>query len=166
VYVVSFAQMLLGTPERVVAAGSLFPSGADAEAALLLDHGDGRSATLTTSLRQALPGSARVFGTTGWIDVLPRFHHPQTIVLHRAGAEPETITRPQTGGGYFHELVEVTGCVRAGRTESPVMPLSDTLAVQAVLGEAAEQLGVPHAEDPAVLVQVLDPPATGETRLS
>ena len=152
VYVVSFAQMLLGTPERVVAAGSLFPSGVDAEASLLLDHGDGRTATLTTSLRQALPGQARVFGTEGWIDVLPRFHHPQTIVLHRAGAEPETITRPATGGGYAHELIEVTECLRAGRSESAVMPLDDTLAVQAVLGEAAEQLGVRHAEDPAVLV--------------
>jgi predicted dehydrogenase len=146
VYVVSFAQMLLGTPARVVAAGSLFPSGADAEATLLLDHGDGRSATLTTSLRQALPGQARVFGTAGWIDVLPRFHHPQTIVLHRAGADPETITRPQTGGGYAHELIEVTEGVRAGRTESAVMPLADTLTVQALLGEAAEQLGVRHVE--------------------
>jgi predicted dehydrogenase len=151
VYVVSFAQMLLGTPSRVVAAGSLFPSGADAEATLLLDHGDGRTATLTTSLRQALPGQARVFGTAGWIDVLPRFHHPQTIVLHRAGTEPETITRQQTGGGYAHELIEVTECVRAGRTESTVMPLADTLAVQTVLGEAADQLGVRHAEDDTVL---------------
>lgn len=151
VYVVSFAQMLLGTPSRVVAAGSLFPSGADAEAALLLDHGDGRTATLTTSLRQALPGQARVFGTTGWIDVLPRFHHPQTIVLHRDGTEPETITRKQTGGGYAHELIEVTECLRAGRSESAVMPLADTLAVQTVLGEAAEQLGVRHAEDTGVL---------------
>jgi predicted dehydrogenase len=151
VYVVSFAQMLLGTPERVVAAGSLFPSGVDAEAALLLDHGDGRTATLTTSLRQALPGQARVFGTAGWIDVLPRFHHPQTIVLHRAGAEPETITGPPTGGGYAHELIEVTECLRAGRPESAVMPLADTLAVQTVLGEAADQLGVRHAEDDSVL---------------
>jgi predicted dehydrogenase len=151
VYVVSFAQMLLGTPERVVAAGSLFPSGVDAEASLLLDHGDGRTATLTTSLRQALPGQARVFGTEGWIDVLPRFHHPQTIVLHRAGAEPETITRPANGGGYAHELIEVTECLRAGRSESAVMPLADTLAVQSVLGEAADQLGVPHAEDDSVL---------------
>ena len=151
VYVVSFAQMLLGTPERVVAAGSLFPSGVDAEASLLLDHGDGRTATLTTSLRQALPGQARVFGTEGWIDVLPRFHHPQTIVLHRAGAEPETITRPATGGGYAHELIEVTECLRAGRSESAVMPLADTLAVQSVLGEAADQLGVPHEEDDSVL---------------
>jgi hypothetical protein len=41
--------------------------------------------------------------------------------------------------------------VRAGRPESAVMPLADTLAVQTVLGEAAEQLGVRHAEDPTVL---------------
>ena len=151
VYVVSFAQMFLGTPARVVAAGSLFPTGADAESALLLDHGDGRTATLTTSLRHALPGQARIFGTAGWIDVLPRFHHPRTIVLHRAGADPETITRDPVGAGYAHELIEVTEGVRAGRSESAVMPLADTLAVQSVLGEAAEQLGVRHAEDPAVL---------------
>jgi predicted dehydrogenase len=151
VYVVSFAQMLLGTPERVVAAGSLFPSGADAEASLLLDYGDGRAATLTTSLRNALPGQARVFGTTGWIDVLPRFHHPETIVLHRVGTDPETITRSPLGAGYAHELIEVTECVRAGRAESSVMPLADTLAVQTLLGEAAEQIGVRHAEDAAVL---------------
>jgi predicted dehydrogenase len=151
VYVASFAQMLLGTPSRVVAAGSLFPSGADAEASLLLDYGDGRSATLMASLRNALPGQARVFGTTGWIDVLPRFHHPTTFVLHRAGAEPETITRTPIGAGYAHELIEVDECLRAGRTESAVMPLADTLAVQRMLEEAAEQLGVRHAEAPVVL---------------
>jgi len=146
VYVASFAQMLLGTPERVAATGSLFPSGVDAEAAMLLDYADGRSATLTASLKFGLPGQARVFGTAGWIDVLPRFHHPQTIVLHRDGAEPETITRPQLGGGYSHELIEVTECLRTGRSESAVMPLADTLAVQRVLQDAADQLGVPHAE--------------------
>jgi predicted dehydrogenase len=151
VYVVSFAQMLLGTPDRVVAAGSLFPSGADAEAAMLLDYGDGRSATLMTSLRNALPGQARIFGTTGWIDVLPRFHHPETFVLHRAGADPETITRRPLGAGYAHELIEVTEGVRAGRSESAVMPLADTLAVQTLLGQAAEQLGVRHAEAVDVL---------------
>jgi predicted dehydrogenase len=151
VYVVSFAQMLLGAPDSVTAVGSRFPTGVDAEAALLLGYADGRSATLTTSLRNGLPGSARVFGTAGWIDVLPRFHHPQTIVLNRAGAEPETVTRPQLGSGYAHELIEVTGCLQAGRTESAVMPLGDTLAVQDVLEQAAGQLGVSFAEDPAAL---------------
>jgi len=150
VYVVSFAQMVLGAPDNVDVVGSCFSTGVDAEAALLLGYPDGRSASLTTSLRNALPGAARVFGTEGWIDVLPRFHHPQTIVLHRAGAEPETITRPQLGGGYSHELVEVTQCLRAGRSESAVMPLADTLAVQAVLQQAADALGVLHAEAPGL----------------
>ena len=146
VYVVSFAQLLLGPPDTVTATGSRFPTGVDAEASILLGYEDGRSAALMTSLRNALPGQARVYGTRGWIDVLPRFHHPQTIVLHRTGAEPETITRPQLGGGYSHELLEVGECLRAGRTESSVMPLADTLAVQDVLQQAAEQLGVVHAE--------------------
>ena len=148
VYVVSFAQMLLGTPDSVTAVGSRFSTEVDAEASLLLGYADGRSACLTTSLRQALPGQARVFGTEGWIDVLPRFHHPQTIVLHRGDAAPETITRPQLGGGYAHELIEVTACVQAGRSESAVMPLADTLAVQEVLQQAADQLGVHHSEAP------------------
>ncbi len=151
VYVVSFAQMLLGTPDTVRATGSQYPTGVDAEASLLLGWEDGRSAILSTSLRCALPGQARVFGTKGWVDVLPRFHHPQTVVLHRDGAEPETITRPQDGGGYSHELAEVTACLQAGRTESAVMPLADTLAVQDVLEQACLQLGVHHAEAPVAL---------------
>jgi predicted dehydrogenase len=151
VYVVSFAQMLLGDPDTVTATGSLFETGVDAEVSLLLGYADGRSATLMTSLRHALPGQARVFGTAGWIDVPPRFHHPQTIVLHRAGAAPEEITAPPFGAGYSHELIEVTACLRAGRSESVVMPLADTLAVQAVLEQAAGQLGVTFAEDPTAL---------------
>ena len=151
VYPVSFAQMVLGTPDTVVAHGVLAPSGVDVEEAVLLGWADGRTASLFTSLRCATPGQMRVYGTEGWIDVLPRFHHPDTIVLHRADAEPETITRPATGVGYAHELAEVTECLRAGRTESAVVPLADTLAVQAALGAAADQLGVRHAEDPAVL---------------
>jgi predicted dehydrogenase len=148
VYPVSFAQMLLGSPARVTAAGSTFATGVDAELGLLLDWPDGRTATITCSLRGELPGQSRVFGTEGWIDVLPRFHHPDTIVLHRHGAEVESITRPPTGGGYAHELIEVTECLRAGRTESAVMPLADTLAVQDVLGQALDQLGVAHVEAP------------------
>ena len=151
VYVVSFAQMLLGTPERVAAVGSLFPSGVDAEASLLLDHGDGRSAALVTSVRRCCPARPGSWGRTAGSTSSPASTTRETFVLHRHGVEPETITRPRTGGGYFHELVEVTECLRAGRTESAVMPLADTLAVQTVLGDAADQLGVLHAEDGTVL---------------
>jgi predicted dehydrogenase len=151
VYVVSFAQYFLGTPDRFEVVGSLAPTGVDAEAGLLLVYADGKAASLLISLRGASPGAARIQGTGGYIEVRPRFHHPHRIVLKRRGQDPETIIRPPSGTGYAHELIEVTESVRAGRTESTIMPLSDTLAVQRVLNGACEALGVFHAEDDAVL---------------
>ncbi|MFP5282639.1 MAG: Gfo/Idh/MocA family oxidoreductase, partial [Actinomycetes bacterium] len=152
VYVVSLAQHFLGSPDRVAVSGSLAPTGVDREAGLLLGYDDGRVAALTMSLRHATPGAARILGTGGWIDLSPRFHHPRTIVLNRRGSEPEAVTRPPQGTGYSHELVEVTEGIRAGRTESAVMPLDDTLAVQRILNEACERLGVFHREDTRVPV--------------
>ena len=152
VYVVSFAHFILGAPDRVEVHGSLAPTGVDWEAGMLLGYDDGRAASLLMSLRHHLPGAARVFGTGGMIEVPPRFHHPHHIVLRRSGRDPETITRPPLGTGYAHELIEVTECLRAGRTESSIMPLADTIAVQRTLNFACESLGVTHHEDTTVEV--------------
>ncbi|HEY0811753.1 MAG TPA: Gfo/Idh/MocA family oxidoreductase [Pseudonocardia sp.] len=151
VYPISFAQMVLGTPHTVYADGVLAETGVDLEESVLLSFPGAGAATMYCSLRCASPGQMRVFGTDGWVDVLPRFHHPATIVLHRLGAEPETIVAPRIGAGYAHELIEVTECVAAGKTQSDVMPLADTVAVQDVMGEVARQLGMRVEEGPAQL---------------
>jgi predicted dehydrogenase len=151
VYPVSFAHYFLGAPASIDVVGSLAPTGVDLEAGMLLGYPDGRSASILMSLRNPTPGAAQIFGTGGWIEVSPRFHHPRTVILHRTGRDPETIGQPPLGKGYSHELIEVTEGVRAGRTESAVMPLADTLAVQRTLNYACEQLGVFHAEATDVL---------------
>lgn len=151
VYVVSFAQMLLGSPSVIAAAGALTPSGVDLEESIVLGWPDGRSAALQVSLQSAMPGSARVIGTEGWIEVPPRFHHPDRIVVHRHGADPEEIVLPATGRGYTHEIDEVTRRVAAGEIESPVMPLADTVAVQDVMAAVADRIGMIPEEGPATL---------------
>jgi predicted dehydrogenase len=151
VYPVSFAQMLLGAPEAVVAHGVVDESGADVEESVLLRYPGGRSALLFASLRSPAPGEARVLGTRGWIQVPPRFHYPSRIVLHRCGHDPETIDAPFTGAGYAHELAEVTERVAGGHMESEIMPLADTVAVQDVLAQIAGQLGMRVIEGPAGL---------------
>jgi predicted dehydrogenase len=151
VYVVSLAQWLLGEPQGVVASGRRGRTGVEEDAALFLEYAAGVSALLTTSLHSPMPGSARILGRSGWIDVLPRFHHPTEVVLNRPGEIPDHVVAPPDGGGYSHELAEVTECVRAGRTESAVMPLDDTLAVQRILEDAGHQLGVEWREDPGVI---------------
>ena len=133
--------------------GSLAPTGVDAEAGLLLGYDDGRAASLLISLRNPTPGvgpDPRHQGLDRDPAALPppEEHRRSTAT----GQEPETIDRPPLGAGYAHELIEVNECLRAGRTESAVMPLDDTLAVQRILNDACEQLGVFHREDAGVAV--------------
>jgi len=157
VYPTSWLQMVLGgTPASLEVAGTLGPNGVDAEATLLWRTGDGRHGVGTCSLLSPLPGQAAVFGTEGWVEVPPRFHHPDRLLLHRTGGgrsveSTEEVRAPATGTGYSHELDEVHRCLAAGLTESPAMPLADTLAVMSVLEQALRALGVHHDEDPAAV---------------
>jgi predicted dehydrogenase len=147
VYPVSFAHMLLGPPETVRAVGSVTGRGVDASAGVLLGWGSGAHATLSASLTGQVGRSAQVVGTTGRIALEPPFHHPPRLVLHRDGREPEEITAAHRGRGYVHMVEHVQECLAQGRTESPLMPLDDTVAVMATLEEALHQLGVTATDE-------------------
>jgi hypothetical protein len=82
-----------------------------------------------------------VAGTGGWVEVKPRFHRAEVLSVNLRGQEPREVVLPRTGVGYCHELIHVGECLAAGLTESPVMPLADTLAVQQVMARVLEQLG-------------------------
>lgn len=141
VYVISFAQQLLGTPSLVHAVGGLYPNGVEGEAGILLGWDDGRYSTQAIGFTAPGPGRQVVAGTKGWVEVKPRFHRGEQLSVHLLGREPEELTLPRTGVGYCHELIHVGECLAAGLTESPVMPLDDTLAVQQVMAEVLSQLG-------------------------
>jgi predicted dehydrogenase len=146
VYVVSIAQHFLGTPDLVTATGTRYDNGADAGAAIHLGFADGRAASLICSLGSETAGRAVIMGTGGSIELVPRFHHPTQAVVRRNGQEAETLDLPATGRGYTHEIDEVHRCLEGGLTESPVMPLEDTLGVQWVMEEALAAIGVTPAE--------------------
>jgi len=141
VYPVSFAQMLLGPPSSVTATGSLGHTGVDADVGLLLGWPDGAHARLACSLTSAVEGRALVTGTRGRIELPTPFHHPPHLLLHREDGGTEVVEAPPVGRGYSHQLVEVQRCLAEGLTESPVMPLADTLAVMDTLQRALDELG-------------------------
>jgi predicted dehydrogenase len=147
VYPVAFTQMILGEPVSVEVRGNLGRTGVEEDVALMLGYDSGAWAMIDCSLRLPLPGAASVVGSTGRIDVLPRFHHPVGLVLHRIGHEPAPIHLPTLGDGYAHELIEVRDRIAAGHPESSVMPLRDTLSVLHILEVALHRLGLYLTED-------------------
>ena len=60
-----------------------------------------------------------------------------------------TITVPYTGNGYHHEADEVVRCVSAGRLESAVMPLDDSIAVMKTLDSIRTQCLQGHSDPTA-----------------
>lgn len=141
VYVISFAQQFMGAPDTVYARGGFFPNGVEGEVGILMGWNDGRMATEAISFKTPGPGRQIVAGTRGWVEVRPRFHRAETLVVHLLGEEPRELHFPKRGAGYSHEVEHVNECLRHRMAESPIMPLCDTLAVQRVMEDVLHQLG-------------------------
>lgn len=137
VYVISFAQYFMGTPQLVRAVGGHYDNGVEGEFSLLFGYPDGRSATLAGAFTSYGPGRVMLNGTKGWIDVHPRFHRSAAITVWR-GRQQEYL---EFESGYRFEIEHFGECLEQGLAESPVMPLADTVAVQRIMAEVLSQLG-------------------------
>jgi predicted dehydrogenase len=144
VYPVTFAHLLLGEPAEISAWAALSPEGVDENTGMLFGYGrpnTGALATLTCSLVADTPRVAAVSGTRGRIELARGFFRPDTLRLYR-GDFPETIRIPYDGEGYVHEALEVQRCLADGLTSSPLVPLTDTLAVMRTLDAVRALIGV------------------------
>jgi predicted dehydrogenase len=138
VYPAAFVWDLLGEPATVSATGSLAPTGVDLTVGMQWGYAGGAVAQLYCSAAGNSPFAALVTGTDGWISLEPRIHRATTLTLHTG----EVITaQPIPGNGYQAEVAEVARCLAAGLTESPVVPLDDTVGIMAAIDEARRQLG-------------------------
>ncbi|MGC5019892.1 Gfo/Idh/MocA family protein [Micromonospora sp. DT47] len=145
VYPVSLAHLLLGVPQHVHAWAKLGPEGVDENTGIVLGYDSGAVATLSCGMVGATAVTASITGTTGRIDLPEPFYRPDAAVLHRAGAEPETLPAELVGGGYQHEAAEVQRCLAAGLTESPLVPHPVTLEVMGLLDDIRARIGVDYA---------------------
>ncbi|PPK90798.1 putative dehydrogenase [Kineococcus xinjiangensis] len=139
-YPVRLAHLLLGPPTSVQAVGCLSPGGVDVQAGLLLGHAGGALSALSVSISSHSAQRAWVEGTEGWVEVGAPIYAAPSLVLHRPGREPEAVEFAESRG-HAHMLEHVHECLAAGRVESPLLPLSGTLEVMAVLDTALDALG-------------------------
>ncbi|MEU5614713.1 Gfo/Idh/MocA family protein [Streptomyces sparsogenes] len=150
VYPVSFAHLLLGEPDEIQAWARLTPEGVDENTGVLLGWDGGAVALLSCSLTADTPQTASVTGSSGRIEFPRGFFNPERFVLHRPGHDPEVFTAPaaQTARrGYQHQAAEVMRCLRAGETESPLVPLDGTLAVMRTLDAVRDRIGVRYPDE-------------------
>lgn len=138
VYVLAYASMIFGRPAQIRAAAHIGETGVDEQTALVLKYDGGQLASLTCAVRTATPQTARIDGTAGAIEI-PAFWHATTARLIRPDRPPLEATGDH---GFRYEIAEVMACLQAGRSESPNMPLAETLAIAETMDEARRQIGL------------------------
>lgn len=139
IYPLGLAQLLLGLPEVMTVTGAM-ENGVDAEAGILLSYRDGARALLDTSLTSPLAGTAQVTGTRMRAELdAPFFATDRMVVTGPDGGRREFLLDPGETG-YVGEIREVRDRLAEGATESPIMPLDDSLAMMRLLEDARSRV--------------------------
>jgi len=143
IYPVTFGWIFGGPPQSVAVTGTLAGTGSDATVAMQWGYPDGRDVQLWCSVPLASPLRGLVVGSEGWIRTEGRFYRPSALIVNVGGLESR-IDDPldPDGFGYSPEIAEVARCLRAGLTESPLVPAADTIAILELLDGARAELGV------------------------
>jgi predicted dehydrogenase len=143
VYPVSLASMVFGAaPSRINGMAHLGQTGVDEQSAVILGYDQGQLAILAAAVRTEMPQEAVLIGIEGQIRIHTPWWRPTTLTLSRAGQEDESLHLPYEGNGYNYEAAAVMDCLRAGRTESDVMGLDETLAIIQTLDRIRAQWGL------------------------
>jgi predicted dehydrogenase len=142
VYCVSFASMVLGRPSGSVGVPHLGGTGVDEQASIILEHEGGRLANLSVGIRTTTPQEATIMGTEGYVRIHHPWWRPHSMTISRPGGEDETIEAPVSGNGFNYEAAEVMRCLEAGKTESDIMPLDETISVLRTMDGIREAWGL------------------------
>ena len=148
IYPITFAHIAFGKhPERIQSSVVKTQTGVDESSFYLLDYADGCRATLFSSLTATMPNEGIISGTEGYIRV-PLFWSAREFTIYRKDEEPETISAPYEEGENFRfEIAHAMECMAKQKTESPIMPLSDTLAIMQTMDTLRAQWGVQYPDE-------------------
>jgi predicted dehydrogenase len=147
IYPLTFAQLVLGEPERLTAVANLSTGGIDLDVAIAGLYPGGATAALTATLTAHAPVTATVATERGCFDLERPFYAPRRLrwTSYDDGAsewiEPD---EPVLGLGYGNEILEVHRCLRAGALTSTLVPPAQTLAVMGQMDGILAEIGVAY----------------------
>ncbi len=145
IYPVFLAQLLLGEPAEIYAAGKLTDKGIDETCAILCNYPDGQYALLDSSLVTQTDQSAIIAGEKGVIKILnPWFEKTVGIELQPYDKEKQFFPCEWEGHGLQFEIEEVLSCIQNNKIESELFSHAFSLQLSETLEEIRDQINVTY----------------------
>ena len=147
IYPVSLAMLILGRPDQILTSAHLGETGVDINASYIFHYNNGSMAVLHSSLVGDTAMVAQITGEKGRLTLPSPFWMAHSVEFTRESDEVTVYQMPTTGKGYSHEADEVMHCIREGRIESKLRPLSATLDVMEVMDSIRAEWGLVYEAD-------------------
>ena len=133
----------MGEPQSIVASAIFSPTGADESTSMIFKFSDGRLAEAYSSFTN-MAGVSTEFNCEKGNLILSRGNdRAQHLLIEYPNDREDRIFTP-AAQGYQHEAMEVMNCLEKGLTESPVVPLSFTLALARTLDAVRKKAGIKY----------------------
>lgn len=129
VYPVSFASMIMGSPTRVAAMVTPAFTGVDGTASAILGYANGAQALITCTSSARSATRASVIGTLARVEIEGDFYAPSSFTLVPRVGEARWYSFDTQGRGLHYQASHVASKIRAGETESDVMPLDESIDI-------------------------------------
>jgi predicted dehydrogenase len=142
VYPVSFASMLLGTPDRVAALSTPTVTGVDAQTSMVFGYPSGAQALINTALDARTANTASITCANGRIDMPHWTGGTLPLRFCKLDGSSQSLEYPYEGKGLRFQAEEVARRMHAGETQSPVIPLDETLSIMRTLDLVRQQIGL------------------------
>ena len=143
IYPVSFASMVYGAqPAKIDTQVVLGHTGVDELGAMLFQYENGQMANLYTTLQIDTPQEATIVGTEGRIRLDSPFWSGEIVNLSKPGKGDDVMHFPMNGNGYNYEASEVGKCLRAGKLESDIMPLDESIEIMHTMDKLRAEWGL------------------------
>jgi predicted dehydrogenase len=142
IYPLSLAFWLLGQPETTSSWAELAPTGVDQRAAITLTYAGGRFAQLNTASDVWSMGEAQIVTEKAIVRVHRLFLDARSYEV--VDFDKTEIVRKPYENGFEFEVRHTMDCLSAGRTESEVMSLDESLEIMRAMDALRAEWGVKY----------------------
>ena len=151
VYPISFASFVLGVPDTITARGDLTSTGVDGQVSAVLQTGAAHALVSATQLAKT-PTTATISGTAARLEIPGDFYQPQPITMIARDGSATTSAPPRITGHYglVHQAAHFATLLAEGRTESPLLPLDESVAIMRTMDEIRRQIGLVYPDESSV----------------
>lgn len=145
IYGLNFAAIFLGDDPESVTSFCDVADGVDLQTNILLKYKNGAIASVSSAINVVKPATGYIYGTKGYIE-MPVFYGAKEFFVC-VDEEKQHISKPPMGDGFEEEICEVCECIKNGKTQSSVMPMSESIRIMKQMDCIRRQNGLKYPVD-------------------